>query len=383
MSRVKLIRREGQVSHLSRRHFAFRPPLCASSALSNIFYPVFTSSTSDCSKSRTNERHTISSSTPSSSCNSRVFPSRKILATTVIVIVLATTISNTCCFRQQRKYRQLKNQVPSPVSTSTYAPAAAAVTAASLAFSTTSHTASTGNTSSVTETVTLTTTAATTTVAATTKVESNTSWSTISNGTTTIKPLYTVTSGQRVTPKKENSKLAHAKKQPKKKKQEQQQQEHQLKNKANVLKSSSHEKEFKLAKQEDADGEGNLKVSNRADESIVASHYSTTRPFYNIAHMVNSIKEINYYLSRGANAIEADVAFSPNGSALYTFHGYPCDCFRHCTEREDITKYLEYVREITRPGKSTEASTLFLHLTCHLHLNCTFSLSLFFFLTSF
>lgn len=39
----------------------------------------------------------------------------------------------------------------------------------------------------------------------------------------------------------------------------------------------------------------------------------------------------------------------PNGTALYTFHGYPCDCFRHCTEREEITKYLEYVREITRP----------------------------------
>lgn len=76
------------------------------------------------------------------------------------------------------------------------------------------------------------------------------------------------------------------------------------------------------------------------------------RPFYNIAHMVNSIKEINYYLARGANAIETDVSFAPNGTALYTFHGYPCDCFRHCTEREEITKYLEYVREITRTGKS-------------------------------
>ncbi|KAI1280660.1 Dermonecrotic toxin LiSicTox-betaIA1i [Halotydeus destructor] len=73
------------------------------------------------------------------------------------------------------------------------------------------------------------------------------------------------------------------------------------------------------------------------------------RPFYNIAHMVNSIKEINYYIQRGANAIEADVSFSPNGTALYTFHGYPCDCFRHCTEREDFAKYLEYVREVTRP----------------------------------
>lgn len=81
--------------------------------------------------------------------------------------------------------------------------------------------------------------------------------------------------------------------------------------------------------------------------SAVAQH----RPFYNIAHMVNSIKEINYYLARGANAIESDVSFAPNGTALYTYHGYPCDCFRHCTEREDIVKYLEYAREVTRPGK--------------------------------
>lgn len=79
---------------------------------------------------------------------------------------------------------------------------------------------------------------------------------------------------------------------------------------------------------------------------------SLERPFYNIAHMVNSIKEINYYLSRGANAIEADVSFSPNGTALQTFHGYPCDCFRHCNEREDLEKYLRYVRDITKPGES-------------------------------
>lgn len=81
--------------------------------------------------------------------------------------------------------------------------------------------------------------------------------------------------------------------------------------------------------------------------------------------MVNSIKEVNYYLSRGANAIEADVAFSPNGTALYTFHGYPCDCFRHCTEREDIGKYLEYVREVTRPDSpyfKRQLALLFLDL---------------------
>jgi hypothetical protein len=74
------------------------------------------------------------------------------------------------------------------------------------------------------------------------------------------------------------------------------------------------------------------------------------RPFYNIAHMVNSIKEVDYYLQRGANAIEADVTFSPNGTPIYTFHGYPCDCFRHCTERENFVQYIEYIREITTPG---------------------------------
>ena len=89
---------------------------------------------------------------------------------------------------------------------------------------------------------------------------------------------------------------------------------------------------------------------------LVRSHEQ--RPFYNIAHMVNSIKEVNYYLSRGANAIEADVAFAPNGSALYTFHGYPCDCFRHCTELEALPKYLEYIREITRPGRLPHAASI-------------------------
>lgn len=66
--------------------------------------------------------------------------------------------------------------------------------------------------------------------------------------------------------------------------------------------------------------------------------------------MVNSIKEIDYYLGQGANAIEADITFAPNGTAAYVYHGYPCDCFRHCTEREEFTKYLDHVKQITVPG---------------------------------
>lgn len=103
-------------------------------------------------------------------------------------------------------------------------------------------------------------------------------------------------------------------------------------------------------------------------------HCYDQRPFYNIAHMVNSIKEVNYYLSKGANAIEADVAFSPNGTALYTFHGYPCDCFRHCTELENLVKYLEYVREVTSTGKQAvhDSDVLFPQLLppCHSTADC-------------
>ena len=97
--------------------------------------------------------------------------------------------------------------------------------------------------------------------------------------------------------------------------------------------------------------------SDPSSSTRSAEPYSSTdqidpvRPFYNIAHMVNSIREVKYYLSRGANAIEADVTFSPGGTALYTFHGYPCDCFRHCTESEDIVDYLKYIRSITIPGE--------------------------------
>ncbi|CAN7982410.1 unnamed protein product, partial [Ixodes hexagonus] len=71
------------------------------------------------------------------------------------------------------------------------------------------------------------------------------------------------------------------------------------------------------------------------------------RPFFNIAHMVNSIKEIDQYLRLGANAIEADVTFNSDGTAKQTFHGSPCDCFRNCFQRENIVDYLEYVRKVT------------------------------------
>lgn len=71
------------------------------------------------------------------------------------------------------------------------------------------------------------------------------------------------------------------------------------------------------------------------------------RPFYNIAHMVNSIKEVDRYLKLGANALEADVNFQQDGTARQTYHGTPCDCFRDCLRREGIVDYLEYIRKIS------------------------------------
>lgn len=73
------------------------------------------------------------------------------------------------------------------------------------------------------------------------------------------------------------------------------------------------------------------------------------RPFYNIAHMVNSLHEIDTYLGKGANGLEADVYFAPNATPVFAFHGYPCDCFRHCGERERLEVYLDRLRELTTP----------------------------------
>lgn len=74
------------------------------------------------------------------------------------------------------------------------------------------------------------------------------------------------------------------------------------------------------------------------------------RPVWNIAHMVNAIYQIDYYLDMGANAIEFDVAFDNNGNARFTFHGVPCDCFRSCVRFEEIENYLDYMRQVTTPG---------------------------------
>jgi len=89
------------------------------------------------------------------------------------------------------------------------------------------------------------------------------------------------------------------------------------------------------------------------------------RPVWALSHMVNSIKELDYRLGKGANAVEADVTFSREGDPQYTYHGPPCDCWRHCYQQEAFRDYLSYVRQITMDtahGIGQNLTLLFLDL---------------------
>ena len=55
----------------------------------------------------------------------------------------------------------------------------------------------------------------------------------------------------------------------------------------------------------------------------------STRPFYVIGHMANSIELVKEFLYDGANAIEIDVQFYSNGIPKLIYHGLPCDCLRY------------------------------------------------------
>ncbi|XP_003741804.2 sphingomyelin phosphodiesterase D [Galendromus occidentalis] len=65
------------------------------------------------------------------------------------------------------------------------------------------------------------------------------------------------------------------------------------------------------------------------------------RPFYIIAHMANSIPTMDLFLREGANAVELDVTFEPNGAAWWVHHGVPCDYFRVCHESTQLVDYLQ------------------------------------------
>lgn len=107
--------------------------------------------------------------------------------------------------------------------------------------------------------------------------------------------------------------------------------------------------------------------SNGRNETLAAQNRSLKlredhrRPIWNLAHMVNSIKELDLRLGRGANGVEADVTFSKEGEPVRTYHGPPCDCFRHCLQQENFKDYLIYVNEITS-GRNPDSVGKYLNM---------------------
>ena len=85
-----------------------------------------------------------------------------------------------------------------------------------------------------------------------------------------------------------------------------------------------------------------------------------SRPLYNIAHMVNSVSQIDEYLGYGANAIEADVEFLGDGTAKRFYHGFPCDCWRNCYHAASIKDYINALRDRTIPASAKFNSRLVL-----------------------
>lgn len=81
----------------------------------------------------------------------------------------------------------------------------------------------------------------------------------------------------------------------------------------------------------------------------LVSGYSR-RPVYNIYHMVNAIWQVDEAMDLDANAIESDVTFDTNGTALWFYHGVPCDCFRWCQRYEQVPAFLRYLRRTTDGG---------------------------------
>ena len=86
----------------------------------------------------------------------------------------------------------------------------------------------------------------------------------------------------------------------------------------------------------------------------------SSRPVYNIAHMVNAVTQIDEWLGDGANALEVDVTFADDGTPEYFYHGIPCDVGRDCVRWAYIKKYINALRDRTIPTSSKFNSHLVL-----------------------
>lgn len=59
------------------------------------------------------------------------------------------------------------------------------------------------------------------------------------------------------------------------------------------------------------------------------------------------------------------MTFNREGEPIYTYHGPPCDCWRHCNQQEDFNDYLSFIREVSidsADGIGQNLTLLFLDL---------------------
>lgn len=64
----------------------------------------------------------------------------------------------------------------------------------------------------------------------------------------------------------------------------------------------------------------------------------------------------------GANGIETDISFDRLGQPVETFHGFPCDCGRHCYSRESFVKFIQHIGDITTPPATSYPQLVVLDL---------------------
>uniref|UniRef100_G3MT54 GP-PDE domain-containing protein n=1 Tax=Amblyomma maculatum TaxID=34609 RepID=G3MT54_AMBMU len=88
-----------------------------------------------------------------------------------------------------------------------------------------------------------------------------------------------------------------------------------------------------------------------ATSVVCATAQDKRRPLFVFGHMANTLEDLDEYIQDGANAIEADFTFAPNGSALKLYHG-PINCFcgLDCEHSIDIPTYLTFMRDSVGPG---------------------------------
>lgn len=76
--------------------------------------------------------------------------------------------------------------------------------------------------------------------------------------------------------------------------------------------------------------------------------------------MTFSALRFSHYNRAGANGIEVDISFDKEGKPIESYHGFPCDCGRHCHYREDFVKFVRHLGDLTTPPTSNSGLQLVL-----------------------